>query len=848
MRIFTLAILTVMLIGVTNIFTQNHNNDRIMNYNSINSFIAIDSIPADFPNITIDTINKPAPGYIFLESIKQGTDTQHDYLMILDNLGKPYWYFKPFFAGLDFKMQPNGLFSYCIPTKLGLPYTIGGITVPSIMVSHLILDSKYNVIDTIQCSNDYLADFHDFVILPNGNYLLLAYENIPVDMSKVMPGGDPNSVVIATVIQELDRNKKCVYQWRIIDHIPVTETLDNPFNPKFELGHANSMFIDNDGNMIVSLPTTCEIIKIDMVTGNVIWRMGGANSDIKITGDHSEYAPYYFKFQHDVKRLRNGNLLFFDNGVQKDPEYSRAVEYTFDDTNKTANLLWEYRHNPDIASKSTGNVQRLPNGNTLIDWGIIYDGEYKTITEVNPDNSKAFEMSFPSDYYSYRANKYTLPTCQYVDSVVKEELAETNTYKFQNTKYQTGVIINPFKIVNTIGTYNEVIVKKYDCSPLNPKFDGEAPVILPGKYFIKSYQIVEFEGGIKFLVPTLPQPIKPDSMVVYYRPKADSGTFIPLPTYYNIDTNIIVARATSFGEFIIGFPRTATEIVPPTLVTPFDKKLFINDSFPTLSWSPAGRYDSFRYQLAEDSSFNKILIDSSNVIIPLIPQLKLTGNKTYYWRAKTFYRNLESAWSKTFSFSFSTPVISILKPNGGEIWGKDTIQKVIRWKTNIPDPVSIVLYRNGVKQSVLIDSLVSYTNAYSWSISKTIPDDTTYTIKVTCLNNSNLSASSYSFFTIGKTTSVEWSPLTDNDNLNLIRNYPNPFSIKTTFDMKIEKAGNTSVRVFDNLGNLVAELLNSYTDLGIYHLDWIPENLQSGVYYCKLTSGEICKVMKFIKL
>ena len=72
-----------------------------------------------------------------------------------------------------------------------------------------------------------------------------------------------------------------------------------------------------------------------------------------------------------------------------DAGYSRALEYVLDQTNKTATLVWEYRNTPDVFALGMGNVQRLPNGNTMIGWGTAVP----TLTEVMPDGRKAFELT-----------------------------------------------------------------------------------------------------------------------------------------------------------------------------------------------------------------------------------------------------------------------------------------------------------------------------------------------------------------------------------------------------------------------------------------------------------------------
>src|SRR3989339_2125758 len=52
-----------------------------------------DSLPADFPKITVDTLNNPAPGLIFMENL--GISKSIFYILVLDSTGNPYYYNKP---------------------------------------------------------------------------------------------------------------------------------------------------------------------------------------------------------------------------------------------------------------------------------------------------------------------------------------------------------------------------------------------------------------------------------------------------------------------------------------------------------------------------------------------------------------------------------------------------------------------------------------------------------------------------------------------------------------------------------------------------------------------------------
>ena len=70
----------------------------------------------------------------------------------------------------------------------------------------------------------FAADNHDFQVLPNGHALILIYDSQYLDLSTVVPGGYPAARVDQAVIQEVDVDNNVVFQWRSLDHIPVTDS------------------------------------------------------------------------------------------------------------------------------------------------------------------------------------------------------------------------------------------------------------------------------------------------------------------------------------------------------------------------------------------------------------------------------------------------------------------------------------------------------------------------------------------------------------------------------------------------------------------------------------------------
>ena len=346
-----------------------------------------DSLPYDFPDYTVDFTN-PADGYIFFSPFIWMPDYS-GYIIISDKYGVPVFYRKMSSTVYDFQKQVNGDLTY----------------IEAANRHFFIMNNKYEITDSIDMQNGYSTDVHEFRILENGHYLLMANDPQPVSMDTVVAGGDPDAIVIGLVIQELDENKNLVFQWRSWDHFQITDaTYDISLTDSLiDYVHANALETDYDGNILLSCRHMDEITKIDRITGDIIWRWGGKyckNNQFIFLNDSTG-----FSHQHCIRRLPNGNYTLFDNGNLHNPQFSRAAEYQLDQSNKIATLVWEHRNNPSDFTLAMGSVERLPNHNTFIGWGT-----QPKITEVAYDGSELFSLNLLNNAFSYRAFKYEWDT------------------------------------------------------------------------------------------------------------------------------------------------------------------------------------------------------------------------------------------------------------------------------------------------------------------------------------------------------------------------------------------------------------------------------------------------------
>mgnify|MGYP001794783290 CR=1 FL=1 len=355
-------------------------------------------LPPNFPNYEFEVNDLVYTGHYCTNSYELNAQTISN-MFIMDSLGYVAWYRKDQQStSLDFKYQEAaGVF-----TSISYEASVAGI--------FYTYDTELNCIDTLWAEFGERGDTHDFLVLANGHKILGTLYDTIMDLRDYTfngLGGVEDCSVRGYGIQEFDVGGNLIWSWHSTDFIHPSEYSDglNYFPYDFDYAHGNSLFVDEDENLIVSLRNTSAVYKIDRAnrTGEILWRLGGENSSFEINSNQG------FSAQHYARVLPNGNIGLYDNGNLRWPiRYSRAAEYVLDFSDFTASLEWSYDGSGTIFAAGMGNAQWLDDDLILVGWGYVFRPD-PTFSLVNRAGELVTSFHLQDEYMTYRLQAAELP-------------------------------------------------------------------------------------------------------------------------------------------------------------------------------------------------------------------------------------------------------------------------------------------------------------------------------------------------------------------------------------------------------------------------------------------------------
>ncbi|MCK6526869.1 aryl-sulfate sulfotransferase [Myxococcota bacterium] len=285
--------------------------------------------------------------------------------VILDRDAEPVWWYGP--GGTE-------LISRAVPSRDGrsILFIRGVLEVPDQAIVRVSFDGA-----DVEATPTPGAH-HDFVELPGGTYAALVtdpreVEGKTVDGDRIVefgPGGEQTAI------------------WSVWDTFEFSEASDHLAGTTWS--HANALDYDEDEDAYsVSLLGLDAIVRVDRATGESFRIVGGRLSDFATPGGETRLFENQHQFEIDGDVLR-----VFDNGTPSSLD-SRAREYLLDDSTGTADLVWSYGATPPLYCYNLGDVFRMEDGHTLVNFGVLgqldeVDEDGEVLWRINLDLGAAF--------------------------------------------------------------------------------------------------------------------------------------------------------------------------------------------------------------------------------------------------------------------------------------------------------------------------------------------------------------------------------------------------------------------------------------------------------------------------
>jgi hypothetical protein len=353
-------------------------------------------LPTYVQGAALTYVGAPSGGYTLVSPIFT-PDT--GIILVFDSAGRVRWYRTfPGLVGTESKQQPlnNDYTIMLMPsTSLGFEGQLFGAA-SGVAVE---VTPEGDSVAAYQSPSQFGIDTHELWLTGSPGAGIMAqfyvYEARPG--SEASLGGPASTTIYGHHLLRMDAKGTVLFDWNGWDHYSIADWIEpTGVNPPDDFDHPNSLDFDLDSNYIVSFRAMGAIDKIDRRTGAIIWQLGGRLNQFTMSGD----PLGAFSGQHCVRVLPNGHLLMFDNGLGRPAFNSRAVEYAIDEQAHTATMVWQYLPAPSLFSLIVGSVQRLENGNTVVEFGTT-----GLIDEVDASGTRLSRgaFTFRGNSNAYRA-------------------------------------------------------------------------------------------------------------------------------------------------------------------------------------------------------------------------------------------------------------------------------------------------------------------------------------------------------------------------------------------------------------------------------------------------------------
>jgi hypothetical protein len=346
----------------------------------------------------------------------------------------------------------------------------------------VVMNSSYQTVARVAGGNGLKADLHEFQIAPRDIAYITAFNPIRCDLTPAH--GARDGTITDTAIQEIDIKTGLVrWEWHSLDHVGASESeVETPTGTApWDWFHLNSIDPQPDGDIFISARSTWAGYQLEGGSGKILWRLGGTKSSFKM-GPGTKTA-----WQHDGRVLPNGEITFFDDGANPPiHRQSRAVRIALDFKTHEARLASVFTHrDPPLLAASQGNVQTLPDGNTVVGYGGV-----PAISEYAADGTLLFDAHQPFDLIFYRAYRYPWSARPLSPPAVLASLNNTGEETIVHASWNGATAVASWRVL--AGKRPESLAAQATI----PASAFENSTTLPAKYAYVAVQALDSAGHV----------------------------------------------------------------------------------------------------------------------------------------------------------------------------------------------------------------------------------------------------------------------------------------------------------------------------------------------------------------
>lgn len=285
----------------------------------------------------------------------------------------------------------------------------------------------------------------------------------------------------------------------------------------------------------------------------------------------------------------------------------------------------------------------------------------------------------------------------------------------------------------------------------------------------------------------------------------------------------------------------------PNLISPTNGSNILTLT-PILDWSDVSSSISYTLQAATDTTFINLVINQTGLTTSqyTVQSGSLTGNTTYYWRARAENGAGSGPWSVRWNFRVITlpPAPILVAPLNNSTNQPPTV--LLDWDSL----TSANTYRVQLATDSLFNTIVYDTSGVAKSSllmrAGILLPNVKYYWRVNATNIAGTGVWSVIWnFRVNPTGLYQYSTNIP-EVFKIHINYPNPFNPSTKIRFDVQRYSMVRIVVYDLTGKEIQTLVNEKIQPGRYEISFYGSQLPSGVYFYKMITEDYIETKKML--